>query len=376
MKNKAKILAVDDEPKNVKLLEALLVPQGYEVTTALNGKEALQLIEKNEIDLVMLDIMMPECDGFEVTRRLRSQEKTQLIPIMLITSLTGSEERTKGIEAGCDDFISKPFDKNEVFARVKSLLKIKSLHDELKENYEKLKELENMRDGLTHMIIHDLKGQLSVLSLNMEMLEVESQEKLTQEEKQNLKAMFVSSQVLKDMINDLLDINKMEEGKMKLVCERLNIGDTVKDVAELMKVVAQSSGKGISIEISESIPEVLFDKALIKRVISNLVSNGIKFTSPNGSVHVKVFLNTNDNHCHVQIKDEGKGIPKEYLNRVFDKFVQLEGARGRAGHGLGLTFCKMAVEAHGGRIWVENAPNMGGIFTFTLPIFERKLTVF
>jgi len=115
MKDRKRILAVDDEPKNVKLLEALLVPQGYEVITALNGKEALQLIDKNEIDLVMLDIMMPECDGFEVTRRLRSQEKTQLLPIMLITSLTGSEERTKGIEAGCDDFISKPFDKNEVF---------------------------------------------------------------------------------------------------------------------------------------------------------------------------------------------------------------------------------------------------------------------
>jgi len=291
MNDRQKILVVDDEPKNVKLLEALLVPRGYEVTTALNGKEALQLIEKNEIDLVMLDIMMPECDGFEVTRRLRSQEKTQLIPIMLITSLTGSEERTKGIEAGCDDFISKPFDKNEVFARVKSLLKIKSLHDELKENYEKLKELENMRDGLTHMIIHDLKGQLSVLSLNMEMLEMESQEKLTQEGKMNLKAMFRSSQVLKNMINDLLDINKMEEGKMKLDRKKFNIGNIVKNTAEPMKIIAQASGKNISLEIPKNIPEVLFDEALIKRVVSNLVSNGLKFTSDKQRVRLcKSFL--------------------------------------------------------------------------------------
>ena len=133
MDKKAKILVVDDEPQNIRLLEANLLPKGYEVLAASSGKEALEAVTVNDIDLILLDIMMPEMDGFEVTRRIRAEEATQLIPIVLVTALKETEDRIKGIDAGCDDFISKPFDKNEVLARVNTLLKLSYLRRQLNE---------------------------------------------------------------------------------------------------------------------------------------------------------------------------------------------------------------------------------------------------
>ncbi len=148
MDKKAKILVVDDEPQNVKLLEAHLLPKGYEILTASNGKEALQVVVDNDIDLILLDIMMPEMDGFEVTRKIRAEKATQLIPIVLVTALKETEDRIKGIDAGCDDFISKPFDKNEVMARVNTLLKLSYLRRQLNEKEKFEAVINEIGDGI------------------------------------------------------------------------------------------------------------------------------------------------------------------------------------------------------------------------------------
>jgi putative two-component system response regulator len=136
MKDNPVILVVDDQPQNIELLEARLVPQGYEIITASNGEEALEKLSGNQVDLILLDVMMPGMDGFEVTRRIRKNDKARLLPIVLVTALRETEDRVKGIEAGCDDFLSKPFDKMELLARVKSLLKVKAYND-LMCNYRK-----------------------------------------------------------------------------------------------------------------------------------------------------------------------------------------------------------------------------------------------
>jgi putative two-component system response regulator len=144
MKDKPVILVVDDQPQNIELLEAYLVPQGYEIVTASNGEEALGKISGNQIDLVLLDVMMPGMDGFEVARRVRQDNIHRLLPIILVTALRETEDRVKGIEAGCDDFISKPLDKMELLARVRSLLKVKAYND-LMSNYRKELEAEVSR---------------------------------------------------------------------------------------------------------------------------------------------------------------------------------------------------------------------------------------
>lgn len=367
MNDKRRILVVDDEPTNVKLLEANLLPQGYEVLTASNGDEALRIVSTNNVDLILLDVMMPGIDGFEVTRRLRAEENTRLIPVVLITALKETVDRIKGIEAGCDDFISKPFDKNELLARVKSLLRIKSLHDELEDNYKKLKELEKMKDSLTHMIVHDLNNPLMVISGRIDLLKMEGEGEFTENQKKNLEKASSALQDLKRMINNLLDINKMEEGKIKLNYESFNLGDIAKELVDQMKVIAGDDDKNLSLEIPDDMPEISADKELIKRVITNLINNAIKFTLPKGSAVVKVLYNNSDKDFYVRVKDTGRGVPKQYLDRIFDKFVQVESKDVKPGRGLGLTFCKMTVEAHGGRIWVESEPGKGSLFTFTLP---------
>jgi putative two-component system response regulator len=151
MKDKPVILVVDDKPQNIELLEAHLVPQGYEIVKAANGEEALEKLSSNQIDLILLDVIMPGMDGFEVSRRVRQDEKNRLLPIILVTALRETEDRVRGIEAGCDDFISKPFDKMELLARVRSMLKVKAYND-LMSNYRK--ELESEVASRTEELKH------------------------------------------------------------------------------------------------------------------------------------------------------------------------------------------------------------------------------
>ena len=206
METKPLILVVDDEPANVMLLEAYLVPQGYDVVKALNGEQALEIAQSRRIDLVLLDVMMPGLDGFEVTRRLKNNEATRLTPIVLVTSLKDTSDRIKGLEAGCDDFMSKPFDKNELMARVKTSLKIKFLQDQIQDDYKKLQELEKMKDNLTHMIVHDLNNPLAVVSLKLELIALRGEKIFTFEQKNDIRVAYSAVKELTRMISNLLDI--------------------------------------------------------------------------------------------------------------------------------------------------------------------------
>ncbi|MBU4305167.1 MAG: response regulator [Candidatus Omnitrophica bacterium] len=366
--NKPKILVVDDEPINVKLLEANLLPAGYEVITASNGEEALCKVAENEIDLVVLDVMMPGVDGFEVTRRLRADETTQFIPIVLVTALKETAERIQGIDAGCDDFISKPFDRGELLSRVKSLLRIKYLRDELDRNYRKLKELEDLKDNLLHMVVHDMNNLANIICLGLEFLRKNNKGSLTQQQLTVLEKMTISADALNMMIGNLLDINKMEEGKLKLSYESFSLYELAKDVISQMQMIAVEPGTELLLEAEENMPEINADKELIRRVIANLIGNAVKFTPDRENIRVGIFLKEeNGGFFYVQVKDKGKGIPAEYAEKIFEKFAQVGDKANRRGRGLGLAFCKMAVEAHGGRIWVESGPGMGSLFTFSLP---------
>jgi len=181
MENKT-ILIVDDDEKNIKLLKAYLQAEEYRIFQALNGEDALKMVNNFNPDVILLDVMMPGIDGFEVCKRLKTDEKTKMIPVVMVTALREREDRIKALEAGADDFLSKPVNKTELLVRVKSLLRIKSYHDQLLNSYkeialknERLKELERIKEGLTHMIIHDLNNPLSAIYGNLEMIKVENQ---------------------------------------------------------------------------------------------------------------------------------------------------------------------------------------------------------
>ncbi|MFH1397237.1 MAG: ATP-binding protein [Candidatus Omnitrophota bacterium] len=238
--------------------------------------------------------------------------------------------------------------------------------DRLNESYKKLQALERLKDSLTHMIVHDLNNPLTAISGELQLLKMEESE-FNAEQKKGLNSAFTATEDLKRMISNLLDINKMEENKLKLNYEKFKLEGLVQEVSDQMSFRAQIGNKTISLDTTRDMPEMSADKELIRRTIANLVNNAIKYSPSGGNVLIKTFFNKEDNNFHIQVKDSGEGIPEEYLKKIFDKFVQVENEKAKMGHGLGLTFCKMAVEAHGGKIWAESELDKGITFYFTIP---------
>jgi len=364
------ILVVDDSRENVSLMEMVLAAAGYDVLTAYDGAEALSQVNDNPgIDLILLDVMMPKVNGYEVTRTLKDSENTRHIPIVLVTSLKETSEKIAGIEAGCDDFISRPFGREELMARVKSLLRVKSQHDELRDNYIKLKELEELKESLTHMIVHDLSNPLGEMTITLNTIGDSLQGKLEDSEKILLAQGKGAAENMKRMISNLLYISKMESREIELHLERFSLPDAVKETVKMMNTKAGFENKKIILSGFSDIPDITADRELIKRVTANLISNALKFIDEgSGVININAFYNSAEENAHIKVEDNGKGIPPEYLDKIFNKFVQVKCKEASLGSGLGLAFCKLAVEAHEGKIWVKSELGKGTTFEFTIPV--------
>ena len=300
-------------------------------------------------------------DGYEVCRKMKEDEATRFIPIVMVTALKELEDKIKSIESGADDFLTKPIVKIEMLTRIKSLIRVKRLHDELEKSYQDLKDLEKTKENLTQMIIHDLKNPLTGIKANLEIVAMEE----LHDTKECLDAAQRSADLLHNMIQDLLDISKLEEGKLTLMREAVSVGDLADEAKLEIDAPAQAEDKEIKLAIPPDLPTVAMDKVLIYRVISNLLLNAVKHTGRGGIITLGARIDGDE--ILIEVVDNGHGIPAEFLDTIFEKFGQVE-TRQRAGTGLGLTFCKMAVEAHGGRIRVESKEGEGSTFSFALPL--------
>jgi signal transduction histidine kinase len=359
---RATVLVVDDNPQNVELVMAYLQADGHNAVAAMSGKEALERVEDHPPDLVLLDVMMPGMNGYEVCTRLKGEERTRFIPVVMITALKDLEDKIKGIEVGADDFLTKPFNKQELLTRVRSLLKLKRLHDQLESSYRNLQELQNTKENLTQMIVHDLKNPLTGIMANLEIVAMEE----LRESRECLEAAQRSCMLLFNMIMDLLDLSRSEEGKLQLNREPFALKEIVYPNVQLADTLARLDGKSIQVALPSSLPTVVGDRNLITRVMANLLNNAIKHTSRGGTIRIGAEEAPGE-FLRVFIQDTGRSIPAEYREKIFEKFGQIEGGR-RTGVGLGLTFCKMAVEAHEGRIWLESPGESGNRFCFTVPV--------
>jgi len=376
-----KILIVDDEEKNIRLLKAMLMAEKYQIFEALSGEQALESVIAVNPDLILLDVMMPGINGFDVCRKLKRADETKIIPVVMVTALSEKEHRIKALEAGADDFLSKPVDRSELAVRVKSLLRIKTYHDELwasnreiAAQNEKLRELEKIKEGLTHMIIHDLNNPLSSIIGNLELILLK-EPALSQNHLGHMNACLDYCRDLKDMILSLLEIHKLEEGKLKLDIELSDISELIAEVMQQSDFKAKEYQVILSANGSEEPCTIAVDRNLMRRVIANLLSNAIRHTPAGGSVEVKTELLSTNESIRLQVIDTGNGVAPEYHQKVFDKFEQMHLKREGVmvgSSGLGLAFCKMAVEAHGGKIWVESeGEGKGSTFQFTLPVKPR-----
>jgi two-component system sensor histidine kinase/response regulator len=374
----ARIFVVDDDPRNVRLLEGIFHAAGYIVDKACGGDEALERIAATSPDLVLLDVMMPGTSGHDVCRRLKADEKTRSIPVVLVTSLSSTEDKVEGLDIGADEFVSKPVNRLELLAKTRSLLRVKLLHDEVvraKEELEyknqELLRLEQLKELLTQMIVHDLKNPLTAIMGNLHLLLQPSQREGDRMERRVGLALD-SSRVMMRMIMNLLDIGRLEENKLKLTRERVLVQDLIQaSVLENGGLIA-SGGITVRSEAPPDLPPVWADANLLGRILGNLVSNAIKHT-PEGGV-ITMGAEPRGDEVRIFVSDTGEGIPEMYHAMIFEKFRQAEAKRlgYRSDHGLGLTFCKMAVEAHGGTIAVKSAPGQGSTFSVSLPVARES----
>lgn len=373
-----KVLIVDDEERNIKLLKAYLVTDQYEIAEASNGEDALEMVTDFNPDLVLLDVMMPGIDGFEVCKRLKQDDHTMMIPVIMVTALSGKNERIRALEVGVDDFLNKPVNRIELMVRVKSLLRIKSYHDQLLNSYQelalknkKLKELEGVREGLTHMIVHDLNNPLTAILGNLEIIKFDK-ENLSATQLDGIEKCLNYCADTRQLIQGILDVNKMEEGKLQPQKELTHMTDILADLMEQFISRAKMDQISLTFSNSDEVPAVRIDPNLIKRVIANLLSNAIRHSPKGEEIKVATGFLAEQRSVIFRVTDNGNGLAPKYHHRVFDKFEQVElkesGVKAGTG-GLGLSFCKMAIEAHGGKIWVESEGNgNGSTFSFIIPL--------
>ena len=359
------VIIVDDTPANLQLLTGMLKERGYKVRPVPSGKLALQAAKNDPPDLILLDIMMPEMDGYEVCERLKADEKLREISVIFISALNETMDKVRAFGVGGVDYVTKPFQFEEVDARVSTHLELQRQRRKLKENYEQLRRLEGLRDSLVHMIVHDLRNPLTGISGFLDLALALERETLTEDGLEYLQTAKRSTKAVIDMVSAVLDVSKMEAGEMKL---HLAECDLVRIAADLMSdMQSLKEAREMILDAPPAPVTVVADKDLILRVIQNLLGNALKFTPSDG--WIRLGIEPDENHVCVRVWDNGPGIPVEYRERIFEKFGQVEARANRQKHstGLGLTFCKLAVEAHGGSIGVESEVGKGSKFWFVLP---------
>jgi signal transduction histidine kinase len=363
------IMVVDDTPVNLRLLTRMLQERGYKVRPVADGKFALQSAKHDPPDLILLDILMPEMDGFEVCERLKADEALAKIPVIFISALDDTMDKVKAFKVGGVDFVTKPFQFEEVEARVATHLKLRRQEHLIQESFDRLRELEISRDGLVNMIVHDMRTPLTSIYGFLQTLQTLEGESLSEQGREFVQTALASTEDLVEMVSSLLDVSKMEAGEMKLnltPCELLTIAGEA-----IAKVAGLKGDREVVLTGADEPVTVMADAELLARVFQNLLSNALKFTPDDGRVTVSV--ESGPGVARVLVRDTGAGIPAEYREKIFEKFGQVENAanKRRYSTGIGLTFCKLAVEAHGGQIGVDSEEGKGSTFWFTLPQGER-----
>jgi two-component system, sensor histidine kinase and response regulator len=359
-KYKYRILIVDDVSKNIQLVANILQREQYLMTFARNGKTALEHVNENDFDLILLDIMMPEMDGFEVCRQLKADERTKNIPIIFLTAKTEPDSIVKGFELGAVDYVTKPFNSAELLARVKTHIKLRTTEQELRE-------ANLTKDKFFSILAHDLRnpfqGLLGFAGLLYNNIDDYDYDKI----KEFSQVIYEASEHAYSLLENLLQWSRSQMGRIEWKPEMLDIKANVNDVIGLLTPTARKK----QISIYDIIPEgtmVYADSNMFKTIVRNLAFNSLKFTQPMGEVRISVQDKDKD-YIQITVTDTGCGIRPEDMHKLFriDVHHSTEGTGEEKGTALGLILCKEFVEKSGGLIWAESELGVGSNFRFTLP---------
>jgi len=357
--NRQKVLVVDDVTKNIQLVANFLKQAGYDINYAVSGKSALNHVKKENYDLILLDVMMPEMDGFEVCSKLKMDNKSKDIPVIFLTAKTDIDSVTKGFQVGGVDYISKPFNKNELLARVKT-------HLELQQQKRTLKELNATKDKFFSIIAHDLKGPLNQLLGLSEILQLELKEDNVEEVSKLTKLIYESAKSGRSLLENLLEWSRSQTGAIKFNPTIINIRKITSEVVDLMEYNAIQKNILITSTIGESINAVA-DENMVKTILRNLISNSLRFTHEGGKI--AVLAEQIDEFVVVSVADSGIGLKGKDVKKLFriDVNPSSIGESKEKGTGLGLILCKEFIDIIGGKIWVESEYEKGSTFKFSMP---------
>lgn len=350
------ILAVDDTPDNLFLVQLALEQEGHNVLSANDGYSALEHIKKSPPHLVVLDVMMPGIDGYEVTRRIRQNPNLPFIPILLITAHEQSDV-VKGLDVGADEFIRKPVKVDELQARVRSLLRLKHSIDQ--------------RENFVSCLTHDLRTPLVAADRMLNLLKQGVFGEATSQMQEALSTVISSNQNLLQMLNTLLEVYCYDVGQKILSFICFDLRELVEEVIQELSFLAKEKGIELKLDSQEDV-KVSGDRLELRRVLTNVISNAIKFTD-SGSVEVRLmssnYANPGDSAPSawvvIEVEDTGMGISSEDQKTIFEQFRQ--GSQKRSGSGLGLYLCRQIIQSHHGSIEVASEVGKGSVFIIRLP---------
>ena len=364
------IIIVDDTPDNLRVLSSMLIAEGYRVRKALNGEMALTACSKSSPDLCLLDIIMPGMDGYEVCRRLKSDEKTRHIPVIFISALDAPFDKIKAFKAGGIDYITKPFQVEEVLARVENQLTIQQLQRNLTEQNARLEQLneELLRSNadleqFAFAASHDLQSPLSSILGYAGIINMKYKQSLDPDVERFVNNILDAGIRMKDLIQDLLSYSRVGTRSIEFEPTDCNVV-LAEALANLREDIAHSGAE----IVYPNMPKVIGNPTQLMQLFQNLISNAIKFRRLDVKPIVKILPETeNEGQYLISIRDNGIGIEPHNFERIFTVFERLHSYKEYPGTGIGMALCKKIVERHGGRIWVDSEVGIGTTFYFTMP---------
>lgn len=362
-----KILIVDDVVSNVLLLKILLTNEKFQVCTANNGKACIEVSKRDKPDLILLDVMMPEMNGFDTAVVLKQDPETKDIPIIFLTALNSPSDLVHGFQVGGNDFLTKPFNKEELLMRVMHQIQLVEAKRIIVRQNEELRRTINNRDKMYSVIAHDLRSPMASIRMVLNLaVNVVSRESVGDEIFELLDKANRESEETHDLLDNLLKWTKSQTGRLNVVYQDVELDDVVPGVVDIFRMIAEMKKIDLNYVPAQEKLVVHADNDMIKTVIRNFISNAIKFT-PEGK-SIEVFFEREGDFARISVRDHGVGIAADRVDTIFHKGETTYGTGGEEGSGLGLQLCQDFARKNGGDAYVESVEGEGSTFSFTIPL--------
>ncbi len=391
------ILYVEDNPENKLLVRRVLEAQGYRVVDADDGLSGIRLAQEVQPDLILMDINLPGMDGYEAATKIKSIPSLRHVPIVALTANVMQGDRERSLAAGCDGYLPKPIDIDQLIEQIEAFLagkreevapderevyleeytrklvnKLEAKIVELEKANAELRELDRLKSEFVSTVSHELRTPLNIIIGHAEILQDELFGPLNDRQKRYVDNILHSARHLLELVENILDLSRIESGKLELNLQPFDVAQAVDEVRALLDPLAERKDIRVVVRIDPDLKQIVADRLRFKQILYNLMSNAVKFTPNGGRVDVTVERLPNE-WVQIVVRDTGIGIPQEHLETIFERFRQLDSSFSREweGTGLGLALTREFVRLHGGKIEVQSQVGKGSTFTVLLPQRER-----